>query len=218
MDVRFDVIVVGGGHAGCEAAAAGPHGRSDRPGDPSGVDHRGHVLQSGDRRSRQRPSGPRDRRPGRADGPRRRPRRHPVPRPQPAQGAGRPRPARPGGSPALCCGDAKRRPQYAESDGDRGRSGRSGAVGRTGFGPQARRRPHHRRRRGGVDDRHLPARPDPYRRPDDSGRPGGGGALDGVVKNAGTAGICPGAAEDRHPAAAGWPDHRLGAARNAAGR
>ena len=30
MDARFDVIVVGGGHAGCEAAAAAaPHGRAD---------------------------------------------------------------------------------------------------------------------------------------------------------------------------------------------
>ena len=64
----------------------------------------------------------------------------------------------------------------------------------------------------GGDDRHLPAWAYPYRQPDNPGRSGGRGALDGVVQNARAAGICLGAAENRHRR--GWipPYHRLGAA------
>ena len=84
MPTSYDIIVIGGGHAGAEAAwAASRLGAAvalvtlDPP--EIGAD----VLQPRDRRARQGPDGPRDRRPRRPDGPRHRRHRHPVPHAQP---------------------------------------------------------------------------------------------------------------------------------------
>ena len=48
----YDVIVIGGGHAGCEAAAAARAGRPHAAADPQARDDRRDVVQSGDRRPR----------------------------------------------------------------------------------------------------------------------------------------------------------------------
>ena len=115
----FDVMVIGGGHAGCEAGGrGGALRRAHGAGHPSLRHHRRNVLQSGDRRARQGPSGARDRRARRVDGARRRRGRHPVPRPQPPQGPGRPGTARPGRPQALSAGDAgadRARPRISPS-------------------------------------------------------------------------------------------------------
>ena len=73
-------------------------------------------------------------------------------------------------------------------------------------------------RRGGDHDRDLPARADPYRREEDPGRPGRRGAVGGAGADAGGGRVPPGAAEDRHAAAARRADHRLGRARPAGRR
>ena len=172
MTNSFDVIVVGGGHAGCEAAAAAARigARTALVTHRFATDRRD-VVQPGDRRSRQGPSRPRDRRARRPDGPRRRRGRHPVPPPQPAQGAGRARPARPGRPQALRPRHAGRDRRHAEPDRHRGRGRRSrhrrrprrpASSSPTAGGSRRRRRPDHR---------HVPARPDPYRRAQDSRRP-----------------------------------------------
>ena len=178
MDARFDVIVVGGGHAGCEAAAA-----AARMGAATAlVTHRFATIGAmscnpGDRRPRQGPSGPRNRCARRPDGPRRRPRRHPVPRAQPPQGPGGARAARAGRPQALCRGHAAGDSRDRQSHGDRRRGGRSDRRATAGL-PACKlaRRPRTRRRRGGADHRHVSARPDPYRRAADPGRPGRRGA------------------------------------------
>ena len=81
-----------------------------------------------------------------------------------------------------------------------------------------RQRPADRRRGGGDHHRHLPARHDPYRRDAHPGGPGRRGALDRPVGYAAPAGPAAGPAEDRHAAAAGRQDDRLGGAGAAAGR
>ena len=70
-------------------------------------------------------------------------------------------------------------PRDRESDGDRGRGRRSDLIddGRVAGVRLADGR-ELRRRRGGAHHRHVPARPDPYRRTADPGRPGRRGAGD----------------------------------------
>ena len=107
-------------------------------------------------------------------------RRHPVPPAQPPQGPGGARPARPGRPQALPPGDAgaaRRAAQPRRSAKPRSRIWCSTTAG------VARRRHRRRarriaRRRRGAHHRHLPARPDPYRRGEDPGRPGRRGAVD----------------------------------------
>ena len=66
-------------------------------------------------------------------------------------------------------------------------------------------------RRRGADHRHLPARPDPSRRGEDPGRPHRRGRrpLASPTRLYG-AGLAPGPAQDRHPAPARRPHDRLG--------
>ena len=69
MNARYDVIVVGGGHAGCEAAAAAARmGASTALVTHKVRHHRRDVLQPRDRRPRQGPSGAGDRCVGRLMG------------------------------------------------------------------------------------------------------------------------------------------------------
>ena len=126
MDVRFDVIVIGGGHAGCEAAAAAARmgartallthrfatigAMSCNP--AIGGLGKGHLVREIDAL---------DGLMGRvadAGGIQFR-------RAQPPQGAGGARPARPGRPQALCGGDAAGDPRDRESDRDRRGGGRS---------------------------------------------------------------------------------------------
>ena len=65
-------------------------------------------------------------------------------------------------------------------------------------------------RRGGADHRHVSARRDPHRRSAARGRTGRGGAFDRSGAYAGAAGAAAGALEDRHAAAAGSSHDRLG--------
>ena len=100
--------------------------------------------------------------------------RHPVPAAQPAQGAGGARPARAGRPQALRRGDAGRDLRNSRTRRHRGRGRTILLVDGRPVSPGvvlADGREICRRRRG-ADDRHLPARPDPYRRAEDR-RPAG---------------------------------------------
>ena len=85
-------------------------------------------------------------------------------------------------------------------------------------GSAARRRPRARLRRRGADHRHVSARADPYRRTADAGGPGRRGACARTFRHAGAHRLCARAAQDRNAAAPRRPHHRLGRARNAARR
>ena len=69
-----------------------------------------------------------------------------------------------------------------------------------------------------LTHRHLPARPHPYRRAPDPGGPRGRCAGDRPRAHPGTVGLPPGPAEDGHAAPAGRAHHRLGRAGGAGGR
>ncbi len=220
MDTRFDVIVIGGGHAGCEAAAA-----AARMGARTAlVTHRFATIGAMSCNPaigglRQGPSGPRDRCARRPDGPGRRPGRHPVPGAQSPQRTGGARAARAGRPQALRCRHAAgdpARPQnltVIEGEADDLTIGDGRVTGLTLADGTI-----FRCRRGGADHRDVPARTDPYRRAADTGRPGRRSAGARAVPDPGTTRLRARAAQDRHAAAARRHDDRLGAARNAARR
>ena len=85
-----------------------------------------------------------------------------------------------------------------------------------GGGPGRGAAPHGRPgadgRRGGADHRDVSARAHPHRRTADAGRPGRGGAGGRTVADAGAARLCARPAQDRDAAAARRPHHRLGGA------
>ena len=219
--MQHDVIVIGGGHAGCEAAAACGAARARAPAaDPPDRDDRRDVVQPGDRRPGQGPSGARDRRARRRHGARHRPRRHPVPHAQPQQGPGGARPARPGRPQALPrrhAGAARGQSGPRRSARPRSRIWRS--MPRAGSPASSPRTGETiRGGRGGADHRHVPARPHPYRRGAPAGGAGRGGAVDRPGGDPGAARLRAGPAEDRDAAAARRPHHRLGRPGGAARR
>ena len=77
---------------------------------------------------------------------------------------------------------------------------------------EAHGRPRDRGRGGRADHGHVPARPDPYRRAARPRRAGSGEAPAlGLSRTLERLGLCTRPAQDRHAAAARWPHHRLGA-------
>ena len=201
----------------------GARRRGDPAHHPEARNHRRDVVQSSDRRARQghaRAGGGRARR---AHGPHRRRGGHSVPRAQSQQGPGGARAPGAAGSRALPRGHAggARRPTQPDDPGGHGR--RPGAR-RVGAGAALRAR----RAAGGRDadsgtagcahHRHIPAWPHPYRGAADPGGPRRRRAGDGPCAHFGTARLPPRPAEDRHPAKARRPHHRLGRAGSAGGR
>ena len=218
MDARFDVIVIGGGHAGCEAAAAaarmgartalithrfatigamscnpaiGGLGKGHLVREIDALDGlMGRVADAGGIQFRvlNRRKGPAVRGP-RAQADRKR--------------------------YAAAMQEAIRQTANltvieAEVDdviADRARHRRS-----------ARRWPQFWRPGRGAHDRHVSARIDPYRRAENPGGASRRGAGTRFVADARAARLCPRPPQDRHAAAARWRHDRLGGTRNAARR
>ncbi len=187
--------------------------RLDGSGDPSVRNRWRNVLQPGDRRPRQGPSGARDRRARWGDGARRRQGRHSISRPEPPQRTGRPGPSRPGRPEALSAGDAGIGRADPESRPRRRRSGVHPFRGRRGHRRRACRRPHACLPSRRPHHRNLPSRSDPSRRPAHARRALRRPTLDraGAESRRGRFRACP--AQDRDAAPARRLDDRLGATR-----
>ena len=137
----FDVLVIGGGHAGAEAAlAAARLGAKTALLDQQSRHHRPDELQSGHRRRGQGADRPRNRRPGRRDGPGHRRHRHPVPHAQPQQGTRHARPPRPGRQTGLSAGNPAN-PRIAAGPDAAAGNRRRLVVKRRGRGERERRDP-----------------------------------------------------------------------------
>ena len=180
-----------------------------RPGDAV-ARHRGtDALQPGHWRHGQGPPGPRDRRPGRADGLRDRRDRNPVQTAQPqprASGLVTAGSSRQTGVRTLGTGSADRATErHVALQARRADPHGSGPGHRAGIRGRRRRllpiaRGHHR---------HVSERPDSHRRRAASGRPGRR-ATDTTTRGvAGRIRFRNGPAEDRHPATATQAQHRL---------
>ena len=155
-------------------AGGGPHGSQDRALDDESRHHRPDELQPGHRRSGQGADRPRDRRPGRRDGPRHRRDGHPVPHAQPDQGAGHAQPPRPGGQKGVSVLDEAPHRRAAEPQRP---AGNHRTISRSDRRPPQRRaRPRRRRlsgRRGRLDDGHVSPGDHAHGRSQDGRRPGG---------------------------------------------
>ena len=154
-------------------AGGGAAGRQDGAADHQSRHRRPDELQPGHRRRGQGADRPRDRRPGRRDGPGDRRHRHPVPHAQPPQGPGHARPAGPGRQEGLSARNQTPRRRAAEPDAAAG--SRRGPAGRRRrrrraariVGVRVPRRRDLSRRRRRADDRHVPASADAHRRSQD---------------------------------------------------
>ena len=106
----------------------------------------------------------------------------------------------------------------AESAGHRSGSRRPGDRERPRLRGQIRRRPRNFLRRGGFDHRHVSARPHSHRRKTNSRRPRRRSAGARAFAHAGKCRFHARPFENRNAAAARWPHHRLVRVGNAAGR